>query len=615
MKTSKKAPGKAPIRVKEYLDFLNNTYHKLHKTYEDLYWISYMGDHSVNTEKDKALALIDNFKANREYAEVVKGLIKSTKGELKSRLAQWLRFFNQYQTPIEALPLKKEIDELETWIHKKHGERTEGYTDPYTKKFVAASSVQMGAMIRTNPDEKIRKACFDARESLATDVLPEYIKLVGLRNKYAMLLSYTDFYDFKLRKEDGMTKKELFSIFDSIYEKTKYARKDIVKLEKTMPGLRKPWNFGYMLAGDFTKEEDPYFQFDEALMRWGKSFAALGIDFKGGKLQLDLLDRKGKWNNGFCHWPDLVKYEGTKRIPGSSNFTCTVIMGQVGSGETGYDTLFHEGGHAAHLLNSVQKDVCLNHEYAPMSTALAETHSMFLDTLFSSIEWQTRYAKNAEGETYPFELYEKMVKKLHVLRPLDLNGIISVCAYEKEIYEAKNLTEEKVIAIAKKNFKKYFERSEDSLMFLNVPHIYGWDSSGSYHGYGLATLALSQWRKYFYKKYGYIVDNPKIGKEMEKVWKLGSLKTFNEFVVLITGKKLKPDAYLENATASISHVLKTAKEKIARLKKVKEFTKKVDLKADIHMVHGKEEIANNKKSFEDMAEKYKAWLKTQSIQK
>ncbi len=201
------------------------------------------------------------------------------------------------------------------------------------------------------------------------------------------------------------------------------------------------------------------------------------------------------------------------------------------------------------------------------------------------------------------------------MRPLGINGIIFVSNFEKEIYETKNLTEKKVLDIAKKNFRKYFERSEDSLYALTVPHIYSWESSASYHGYGLAELALSQWREYFYKKYGYIVDNQNVGKEMKKVWQLAGSKTYNEFVVLATGKKINSEAYLKNATATIPDILNQAKIKIARLEKVKPYTKKVHLNADIHMVHGKKEIANNKKSFEDMAEKYGKWLRTQSVKK
>ncbi len=37
--------------------------------------------------------------------------------------------------------------------------------------------------------------------------------------------------------------------------------------------------------------------------------------------------------------------------------------------------------------------------------------------------------------------------------------------------------------------------------------------------------------------------------------------------------------------------------------------KQVNLKAEIKMVHGKKIIANNKISFEIMAEKYGAWVK------
>ncbi len=150
-------------------------------------------------------------------------------------------------------------------------------------------------------------------------------------------------------------------------------------------------------------------------------------------------------------------------------------------------------------------------------------------------------------------------------------------------------------------------------MFLDVPHIYSGDNSGGYHWYGLAILALHQWREYFYNKYGYIVDNPNIGTEMCNIWELGATKSFNEFVVLATGEKLKADAYLKNATASLPEILNTAKERIKNLDKAKPHIKKIDLNAKISMVHGKKKIADNSKSFEDMAEKYKKWLKTQTV--
>lgn len=591
-----------------FLDKLNETYFKLHKRYEDLFWTSYMGDHSVDAKKDAATAARDAFRADPQYMVKIQHLFKEANAAEKKRLGKWLDFFDRYQTPPEALTLKNKISALESDIHKKLATRKEGYVDPYSKKFVKCSYLKLSTMIGTHADEKIRKACFDAREKMGAHVLKEYVEVIGLRNQYAKLLGFEDFYDFKVSREDGMTKKELFKIFDDIYEQTKYAQQDVKKIEKKMPGLRKPWNFGYMIAGDLTKEIDPYFQFDDSLMRWGASFAALGIDFKGGKIQLDLLDREGKYNNGFCHWPDLVHYKNGKRISGSSNFTCNVVPGQVGSGHRGYQTLFHEGGHSAHFLTAEDREVCLNSEYSPMSASWAETHSMFLDTMFDSPEWRVRYAKDPQEDPYPFELYKKSVSKLHFIRPLGLSGIIFVSSFEKEIYETKDLTEDKVLSIAKHAFKKYFDRSEDSIYALNVPHIYSWESSAAYHGYALATLALEQWREYFYKKYGYIVDNPQVGKEMAKVWKLGSSKTFNEFVLQCTGKKLSPNAFLRDATAPLSKLIGTAKKHIERLSKVKMHKKAIDLNATIKMVHGKKVIADNKKSFEDMAKKYKAWV-------
>jgi hypothetical protein len=422
-------------------------------------------------------------------------------------------------------------------------------------------------------------------------------------------LGYADFYDYKLRHIDKITKTELFGLFDDIAKQTSGHFTKIRDLEKKQKGLRQPWNFGYLMAGDFTKEEDPYFQFADALDRWGRSYAALGIDFKGGRLKLDLLERAGKYNNGFCHWPELVHFKAGKRVPGAANFTCNVVAGQVGSGYTGYNTLFHEGGHAAHFLNVEQKEVCLNHEYAPMTAAWAETHSMFIDTMFDSMEWRTRYAKNADGEAYPFELFERKERKLSLLKPMRILSIVFVSIFEREVYELKNPTTDKILRLAKMNHRRFYDLRLDSAQALNVPHIYSWESACSYHGYGLAEIALTQWREYFYKKYGYIVDNKNVGKEMQKTWQWGAGKNFTDSVFKATGAKLSSKALIKEITMSPEQVIKQTKVRLRRMETVKGFTKSVDLKAEIKLVHGKQIIATNKKSFTAMAQKYGTWVR------
>ncbi len=597
------------MSARQLLEQLNQIFVQTHTTYERLFWVVYMGESNKAQQMNEAMRARDAFRADPQWVTRIEEVYTAASARERERLDHWKLFFSKYQIPPKAQVLRTRIADLEARIHEKRYKGMDSYVDPYSKKKITVSENQLRSMMRNDDDEKVRKACWQALERKAVVTAGDFVQLVRLRNEFARLLGYRNFYAYKLMVDEGMTLPQLFALWKDIYAKTKYAFRDIRKLERSKPGLRKPWNFSYLMAGDFVKEEDPYFQFENALMWWGRSFAALGYTYAGGTLKLDLLDREGKYSNGFCHYPQTVYERDGVLQPGEAGFTSNLVVGQVGAGSIAMNTLFHEGAHACDRLNSRMPDACLNHEYPPSSTAWAETHSMFADTMFSSIEWKTRYAHNAKGEAYPFELFERKVKKLQVLAPLRMMSIMFVSDFERRVYTVRKLTVNDVKKAARAVSRKYMDLEPTSYAILNVPHIYSWESSCYYQGYGLAELALSQWREYFYKKYGSIVDNPRVGKEVKKMWALSSSRTFPEFVRLATGKPLSAAAFIRSATRSPQAVIRLAKQRIQRLARVPRYTGQIKLDAHIEMWHGKQKIADTSQSFEAMARRYGKWLR------
>lgn len=601
---------KEGIKMQEITDFLNqlNQEHlSTHAAYEDLFWRFNMGDHSVKEDKNAAEADRNTFRTNSEYAHQVKVFLEVAKGDQKLSLEHWRRFFSCYKAPKELAELRAQIAKLENDIEGRWANREEGYIDPHTSTFVKASRGQMRTMMQVNDDEAVRQACFEAVDKLAVQFVDELIELVNMRNQYARALGYEDFYAYKLAIGEGMTKEELFSLFDQIYEATKFGFSKIRQLEERMPGLRKPWNKDYMLSGSFKQQRDPYCQFVDCLPRFGRSFAALGVSFQGGTMRLDLVEREGKHDNGFCHWPRLVHFQNGKRIPGESNFTCNLVPGQVGSGDLAGKTLFHEGGHSVHILNVENAETCMNTEYVPLSAAWAETQAMFFENMYASPEWWDRYAKDADGNSFPFSVYEAQCQSEQPKKPLQFMHYIAVVDFERQLYTTPDLTKDMVLRMARKNGAKYYDLSVQHHLILQISHMYEWESSCYYQSYGLAELAVAQWRFYFYEKYGYIVDNPEIGPEMYKVWQHGACYSFKEFVKMATGRELSPNAYLGEITSSLHEQLTITKDRIATLATKPEYVGPISLDGHFMMVHGEEVIADSAQSFEAMAESFRRW--------
>src|ERR1700744_451072 len=96
----------------KFLDYLNTAYPQLHTAYEGAFWLSYMGDHSVDKRMNEAQAARDAFRADPVLKAQAASLARKSKGSIKDRLKIWERFFGLYQTPPEAFAIRTKVAEL-----------------------------------------------------------------------------------------------------------------------------------------------------------------------------------------------------------------------------------------------------------------------------------------------------------------------------------------------------------------------------------------------------------------------------------------------------------------------------------------------------------------------
>lgn len=143
-------------------------------------------------------------------------------------------------------------------------------------------------------------------------------------------------------------------------------------------------------------------------------------------------------------------------MPARINFTSLAQPGQVGSGAYGLNTLFHEGGHAAHFANIRQNAPCFSQEFPPTSMAYAETQSMFCDSLLDDADWLKRYAKNAAGEAVPDALIEAGIAARQPMRAFNERHILLVPYFEWALYQwdDEQRTPEAITALAREVNKR-----------------------------------------------------------------------------------------------------------------------------------------------------------------
>jgi oligoendopeptidase F len=436
--------------------------------------------------------------------------------------------------------------------------------------FVEKSSVGLRTVMKTSDDEATRKAAWEGLRALGPFVVGNgFCEMVKLRNAMARKLGYEDFYDYKVTQAEGFSKKKLFSILDTLLEGSKdllTSAREKLAADKGAAALE-GWNTGFMMAGDVEKQLDPFFPFEHSVEQWGRCFAKMGISYEGACMTLDLLDRKGKYSNGFCHWPQpaWIKSDGSWQ-PSTTNFTSLADPAAVGSGKTALTTLMHEAGHAAHFANIKQGSPLFSQERAPTSVAYAENQSMFLDSLCGDAAWRARYARARDGTPLPWDIHEAEIRSTFPFRVFGLRAMLSVPYFEKALYELPDdqVTPAGIQALADK-VEHEVQGGLAARPMLSVPHIISDEASCYYHGYVLAEMSVYQTRRYFLKTLNVpIVDNPQVGAALtESYWKPGNSKPFLDLVAGLTGAPLTGAAWLEDLAEDLEAVVSSEKDEYA----------------------------------------------------
>ncbi|WP_413284674.1 M3 family metallopeptidase [Vibrio sp. MA40-2] len=604
-----------------YLNQLNQQYLILHKEKEDFFWQTYMGlsdDHAGSTAAQTKWTQF--LSEPTKIIEIKQQLIaaeslqdEDEKRETKTGLTGWLSMFQSHAIEgSEAQNLKTQLIQFESDLFEKKQNHLMHYVDENGQK-VEGSLPTLAAVIRTSSNEDVRLSAHNALLDLEQWLLENgFLQLVKLRNQFAQSLGYDTFFDYSIEKTEQMSTNELFTILDDFETQTQQSHLTSLQTLANEQGEQalSAHNFVFSFAGDAMRDLDQYVPFSKSLRRWVESFGRLNIDYSAAELTLDLLDRKGKYPNGFCHGPVPSYYNQGDWVAAKVNFTSNAKPDQIGSGYAGINTLFHEGGHAAHFANVKMNSPCFSQEFAPTSMAYAETQSMFCDSLLNDADWLKRYAVNANGESVPEEIIKAMVDSKQPFKAYEERSILVVPYFERALYQLKDdqLTAENVTELARRCEQKILGLSCSPRPLLAIPHLLSDESACSYQGYLLAHMAVYQTRAYFMRKFGYLTDNPEIGPLLAKhYWHAGNSVSHNQSIQALTGEGFNAKYLAEECNLSTEQAWQMELDKI---KALADRTRAAvqPLNASIKIVDGSQVIASNSDSDNDMCRDFEQYL-------
>ena len=611
--------------ARAFFDQINQDYLQIHRKEGELFWLTHTGQSDEHDAQRAASLALKTFLADpqllaqtREHLARVEATQQSAERDaLVSGLCGWVAAFEGNALGGErAAALLAELIAMDADLfarrqaYKMHHIGASGHTEE-------ASPAALRSNLASNPDEASRKSSHEALHGLERWVLENgFLEIVAKRNALARELGYRDFFDYRLRTNSGMSPEQLFAIFDEFERNTRdthFASMDHLVSDYGDEVLQ-PHNLLFRVRGGAALKADAYFPFSKALERWAESFRRLGVSYRGARIEIDLLDRPGKFTTGFCASPIASYHDDTNGwVPADVRFTSTARPQQAGAGLRGINVLFHEAGHAAHFSNVTLNSPCFSHGFAPTTPAYLETQAKFFEALPGDPCWIRRYARNADGEPMPDEMIRAGVESNRAFLAYSERRDLVPTYFERVLYAMDDAerTTESVLDLERSLTQRILGVSNNTVHVLSMPHPIYHDMAVYYQGYLLAKMAASQTRAYLTRTLGYIVDNPEVGPLLVKhCWSTGNSLTLDQTLRNMTGEGLTSAYLADDCNRSSQEAWALAQEAIERTDRARaaQVEPSGDLDAAISIVHGARRIATNEESLPAMYAAFEAWI-------
>ena len=275
MTSSSSSSSSTIEQAQAFVNEFNNEYEAKHLAFEEQFWGNKMALAST-PQTTYSPALLSHTKAAMEHllsdparrtkAEAWRAKVLSsseTKAEEKEvpddlikTLDVIIKTCRCYDMSPTAQAIREETAKLEGDLElARNRSLTLGYTLPASGddsgRFCETSSVGLRNVMKTHPEEGVRKSCYEGLRSIGPFCLEHgFVDIIKRRTKMAKSLGFQDYYDYKVTNSEGFGKDKLFEILDTLEQGT---RPIMVKARQELEQrfgkeALEPWNTGFMTS-------------------------------------------------------------------------------------------------------------------------------------------------------------------------------------------------------------------------------------------------------------------------------------------------------------------------------------------------------------------------------